>query len=368
MCTRVLYTTEKNQSYVGRNMDWADNPLPQLWAIPKHVKRKARAKTKTGEEFTWTSKYSSIIVANFDCATSDGLNSKGLTTNILWLAPSEYPNPSEKEGYYPMSMSIWAQYILDISATVKDAVIAMNNIYIQTANIPGGEKEGVEAKCHLSVGDKEGNSAIFEYIGGNLHVYTNVDIDTEAYNHYVKKYDKDQMRVMTNDPQFDTQIESLTYWDELNKKYEKNGNPALLPGSNWSISRFVRATYFTRQLPDNDNVGKELALALLSTVINNAAQPIIKNENTDTPDLSRTQYTSFADQKSLQYFYRSGYGPFLIWVNLKEIDFSTLNKKEAFKITLNGKDGVFRKGKDYESGNATKALEAKKMFEFLKAE
>ena len=272
MCTRVLYTTKKNQSYVGRNMDWADNPFPQLWAMPKNVKRKAMAKTPTGEEFTWTSKYSSIIVANFDCATSDGLNSKGLTVNILWLAPSEYPKKSDKDGYFPMSMSIWAQYILDSCATVKDAVIAMNNIYIQTANIPGGAKADVEAKCHLSVGDKKGNSAVFEYIDEHLHVFTNVDIDTEAYNHYVKKYSKDQMRVMTNDPMFDTQIESLTYWDELNKKYEKNDNPAILPGSNWSLSRFVRATYFTRQLPEK--IDTPLALARLSTVINNAAQPI----------------------------------------------------------------------------------------------
>jgi choloylglycine hydrolase len=345
-------------------MDWADNPFPQLWAMPKNIKRKAKAKTPTGEEFTWTSKYSSIIVANFDCATSDGLNSKGLTANILWLAPSEYPKKSHKDGYFPMSMSIWAQYILDSCATVKDAVIAMNNIYIQTANIPGGVKADVEAKCHLSVGDKKGNSAVFEYIDEHLHVFTNVDIDTEAYNHSVKKYSKDQMRVMTNDPMFDTQIASLTYWDELNKKYEENGNPALLPGSNWSLSRFVRATYFTRQLPEK--IDKTLALARLSAVINNTAQPIIKNENLDTPDLSRTQYSSLADQKSLQYFYRSGYGPFLIWIDLKEIDFSKLKKKQAFIITLN-EDGVFTKGKGYGSGNVTKYLEAKKMFKFLKA-
>lgn len=364
MCTRILYTTKKNQSFVGRNMDWADNPFPQLWAIPKDITRKARAKTKTGEEFSWTSKHSSIIVANFNCATSDGINSKGLTANILWLAPSEYPKCPQKNGYYPMSVSIWAQYILDMCATVKDAILAMNNIYIQTANIPGGVKKDVEAKCHLSVGDRKGNSAVFEYIDGSLHVFTNVNIDTEAYNHHVKKYTKDQMRVMTNDPQFDTQIESLTYWNELHKRYEGNDAPVLLPGSNWSMSRFIRATYFTDQLPEK--IETSLALARLSTVINNAAQPIVKNENLETPDLSRTQYTSLADQKMLQYFYRSGYSPFLIWLNLKDIDFSDLKKKQALRLKLNV-DGVYMKGRTYKSGNVTQKLKPKKMFKFLKA-
>ncbi|MCH2194867.1 hypothetical protein [Kordia sp.] len=44
MCARVMYTPIEKQSYVGRNMDWADNPTPQLWALPSKMKRKAMVK------------------------------------------------------------------------------------------------------------------------------------------------------------------------------------------------------------------------------------------------------------------------------------------------------------------------------------
>ena len=165
MCTRVLFTNREHENYIGRNMDWAVNPTPQLWVVPKDVKRKAMAKTKTGEEFSWKSKYSSVIVSNFDIATSDGMNSEGLTANLLWLAASKYPEGPQKEGYYPMSMSIWTQYILDMCKDVKAAVLAMNNIYIQTAELPDSDREG---NCHLAVGDSDGNSAIFEYIKGHF--------------------------------------------------------------------------------------------------------------------------------------------------------------------------------------------------------
>jgi choloylglycine hydrolase len=361
MCTRVIYTPKENQSYVGRNMDWAENPTPQLWVMPPKVKRKAMAKTKRGQEFTWKSKYSSVIVSNFDISNSDGLNSEGLAVNLLWLSTSIYPNGPHQKGAYPMSMSIWAQYILDRCKNVEKAIYAMKNIYIQTTVIPdSGNKL---ATCHLSVGDKEGNSAVFEYINGRLHIFTNVDTSGkkfEDYPHHIKHFDQDQMRVMTNDPRFDTQIGSLVYWDELNEKYEVGGNPALLPGSNWSLSRFVRATYFTRQLPMN--VKQNLALAGLSGVINNAAQP---GTSAEEADLSRTQYSSFADQSRLQYFYRSGYGPFLIWIDLLDINFSKLKKGEAFKLQLN-EDGVFQDCNNrYMSGKMNEHLKVKKMFDFL---
>ncbi|MGH1387960.1 linear amide C-N hydrolase [Kordia sp.] len=366
MCTRVIYTPKEKQSYVGRNMDWAVNPTPELWVMPPEVRRRAMAKTERGQEFKWKSKYSSVIVSNFGISNSDGLNSEGLAVNLLWLSSSKYPDGPPKKGSYPMSMSIWAQYILDVCKSVKDAVYAMENIYIQTTTIPDDPSK--LATCHLSIGDKKGNSAVFEYINERLHIYTNVDtsgINSCDYPHIIKHYTQDEMRVMTNDPKFDTQIGSLVYWDSLNEVY-KDG-PALLPGSNLSLSRFVRATYFTRQLPMN--VKQNLALAGLSAVINNAAQPQTSSEDAD---LSRTQYSSFADQSRLQYFFRSAYGPFLIWIDLLDVNFDKLKaknkgkkKRYAFKLQLN-EDGVFQDcDNNYMSGKMNAYLKVEKMFPFL---
>ena len=104
-------------------------------------------------------------------------------------------------------MSIWAQYILDVCNNVKDAVNAMRDIFIQTTKIPGSTKL---VTYHLSVGDKKGNSAIFEYMKEELHAFTNVRVFKE-YPHKIHYYNLDQTRVMTNDPQFNVQIGSLVY-------------------------------------------------------------------------------------------------------------------------------------------------------------
>ncbi|AXG70307.1 linear amide C-N hydrolase, choloylglycine hydrolase family [Kordia sp. SMS9] len=361
MCTRVIYTPKEKQSYVGRNMDWAVNPSPQLWVMPPNVKRKAMAKTERGQEFKWKSKYSSVIVSNFGISNSDGLNSEGLAVNLLWLSSSKYPDGPHHKNAFPMSMSIWAQYILDSCKNVKEAVYAMKDIYIQTTTIPDDPSK--LATCHLSVGDKKGNSLVFEYISGRLHIYTNVDTSGEKFSdfpHIIKHYTQDEMRVMTNDPKFDTQIGSLVYWDELHETY-KDG-PALLPGSNLSLSRFVRATYFSRQLPKN--APQNLALARLSGVINNAAQPATSVENAD---VSRTQYNSFADQSRLHYFFRSAYGPFLIWIDLSDVNFDKLKNKKGYAFTLQlNEDGVFQDcDKQAISGKVNQYLTVEKMFPFL---
>ena len=90
---------------------------------------------------------------------------------------------------------------------VKDAVNAMRDIFIQTTKIPGSTKL---VTYHLSVGDKKGNSAIFEYMKEELHAFTNVRVFKE-YPHKIHYYNLDQTRVMTNDPQFNVQIGSLVY-------------------------------------------------------------------------------------------------------------------------------------------------------------
>jgi len=46
-------------------------------------------------------------------ASADGMNEKGLVANMLWLVESEYP-PFEKDGNNKgLSISAWAQYILE---------------------------------------------------------------------------------------------------------------------------------------------------------------------------------------------------------------------------------------------------------------
>jgi choloylglycine hydrolase len=394
-------------------MDWLETPQPQFWVLPKGMKRKAMATPQHGEEFSWESKYSSIIVSALETkkpktdrymrATSDGLNSEGLTANLLWLKRSSYPkqNDGEIAGKKPMSLSIWTQYILDVCKDVNEAIVAMKNIYIQTSEIASGERSGSMGACHLSVGDRDGNSAIFEYIEGVLHIYTNIIEDHKQHidfsllfnlqisghlefearlnvlykfeGGFIKYYTKEQMQVMTNDPEFNRQVGSLVYWDELNDRYETYENPAILPGSNLSLSRFIRASYFTKEMKliekeDSVKQTSSLILARLAGVMNNAAQPATRKRGAEkaSEDLSRTQYNSYAAQTELQYFYRSGYSPFMIWVHLADFDtkLEKLPEGKVYQLHLD-ELGVFKKKDAYVSGNVATYFEIEDMFPFI---
>src|SRR5690606_2943121 len=103
----------------------------------------------------------------------DGLNEKGLVANVLWLVESSYPkfNPAgDKQG---ITISAWAQYVLDNFANVSEAVTALRDepFVVVSDYIPGTKKF---ATLHLSISDASGDNAIFEYVSGKLMIHHDV--------------------------------------------------------------------------------------------------------------------------------------------------------------------------------------------------
>ncbi len=75
----------------------------------------------------WKSKYGSVIASGYDISTTDGVNEEGLVANLLWLAESKYPQIDNKQP--ALSISLWAQYVLDNYATVEEAVAELERIH-----------------------------------------------------------------------------------------------------------------------------------------------------------------------------------------------------------------------------------------------
>ncbi len=69
-------------------MDWKTEIAANLWVMPRGIERNGQAGTNS---VAWTAKYGSVITSAWDIATADGMNEKGLVTNILWLVETEYP-------------------------------------------------------------------------------------------------------------------------------------------------------------------------------------------------------------------------------------------------------------------------------------
>ena len=180
MCTRITKSfniKEEQHQITGRNMDWFESQQTNIWVYPAGICRNGSAGPNS---FQWTSKYKSITAAAYNIATSDGINEEGLVANLLWLADADFPKLSLSSDKQPISISIWAQMILDLCATVEEAIQYMKQVYVVTTKLPETDRL---ALCHLSVCDKKGNSAIFEYKNGVLNISTNIDISNSKHLH-----------------------------------------------------------------------------------------------------------------------------------------------------------------------------------------
>lgn len=289
-CTRVVYLGPEGRVLTARSMDWSLPMLSNLWIFPRGMARTGEAGPRSLE---WTSKYGSLIVSGYDISTVDGMNEAGLVANMLWLVSSEYP---EDDGKTPqMSLSLWAQYFMDNYATVAEAVadVKANPFHVVTKDVP--DQPGRLTTVHLSLSDAQGDSAILEWIGGELVI------------HHGREY-----RVMTNDPPYDEQLALTAYWRGVNPR-------EMLPGTTRAADRFVRAGTYVDMVVQSDDP-REAAAAAFS-VIRNASVPFGISVP-DAPNLSTTRWRVVADQKDRLFYVESAISPNVFWVDLKQLDFA----------------------------------------------
>jgi penicillin V acylase-like amidase (Ntn superfamily) len=289
-CTRVLYQGPDDRVLTGRTFDFKDPIVSNFWVFPRGMQRNGSAGDRSAE---WTSTYGSLIVSGYEISTVDGMNEAGLNANLLWLAVSEYP---EDDGVTPtISLALWAQYYLDQFATVEEAVAHTreNPLHVVSGEVPG--RPGSLAPLHLSLSDATGDSAIMEWVGGELSI------------HHGREY-----RVMTNEPAFEEQLAITRYWSTVNPL-------AFLPGTNRASDRFVRANFYVDAVTRSDD--PRIAAAAVFSVIRNVSVPYgISVE--DSPNLSTTRWRIVADHKDLLFYGESATSPNVFWVDLKRLDFS----------------------------------------------
>lgn len=286
-CTRLVYLGAHDDVITARSMDWKTDVATNLWIFPRGMARNGQAGPNS---VTWTSKYGSVIASGYEISTTDGMNEAGLVANVLWLVESEYP---AYDGRGPgLSISAWAQYVLDNYGTVKEAVEALRAqpFTVVTDKVPGEDRL---ATLHLSMSDASGDSAIIEYIGGKQVI------------HHSRDY-----QVMTNSPVFDQQLALNTYWKQI-------GGTVMLPGTNRAADRFARASFYVNAIPKSEDPVK--ALASVFSVIRNASVPFGIN-TPEEPNISSTRWRTVADHKRRLYFFESALTPNTFWVDLKDID------------------------------------------------
>lgn len=320
-CTRAVYLGPDQTIITGRTMDWKEDPQSNLYLFPQGIQKQGALSDNT---IKWTSKYGSVVTAGYDIGICDGMNEKGLAANLLFLTESSYQRPNDNRPV--MGLSIWTQYVLDNFATVNEVVAELSKelFRIDAPDLPNGAK----STLHLSISDASGNSAIFEYLNGNLVIH-----------------EGRECQVMTNSPTYDKQITLNDYWKQI-------GGMVMLPGTNRASDRFVRASFYIHALPQTSDFRQSVAGVF--SVMRNVSVPL-GISTPDQPNIASTRWRTVADQKNKVYYFESTLSPDIFWVDFKSLDFSAGSPVKKLSLT---------KGEIY-SGNTAKDFKDSKPFMFL---
>lgn len=286
-CSRVLWSNSGEGVVVGRSMDWFEDTKTNLWILPQGIEHDGGIGQNS---MHWKSKYGSLVAPIYDIASTDGINEKGLSANLLYLTEADY---GKRDPSIPgMSVSLWAQFFLDNFATVKEAVDYMETHPMQLVEVKVGST-GAAGSGHLSLADASGDSAIVEYIAGKPKIY---------HGH--------QYQVMTNSPPYQEQLINL-------KKYKGFGGQKPLPGTSQAADRFVRAAAYLKNLPKPKSERENIAYLL--SVMRDVSAPFGVTEP-GKPNIAATRWRTVIDMTDKIYYFESTISPNIVWVDLSKLD------------------------------------------------
>ncbi len=269
-CTRVIYKGLEDTYVVGRSLDWK-TPIPtNLYVYPAGMKK---AGSNLPGAITWTSKYGAVYAVGYDGGITEGMNEKGLVINGLFCKGTVYDN-EDTRNLPPMSLSMFVGWLLDMNATTDEVVAELSK---HNFSLSGAEFDnGTVSALHWGITDASGKSAILEFDHGD-----------------VKIYDPGDIQAMTNDPQWPDMEAIIAYWKKI-------GGQNMLPGTVSSPDRCVRANYFAHHVDAVSDPA--LAMSITRSILVCSCVPytyLIQGE----PNVSSTQWRSFADLKNRRYYF-----------------------------------------------------------------
>ncbi len=173
-----------------------------------------------------------------------------------------------------MSLAMFVAWLLDMNATTDEAVAVLkkHDFSIGGATFDGGTVSAL----HWGITDASGKSAIIEFDHGEI-----------------RTYDMEDFQAMTNDPNWPAMTAILNYWNKI-------GGQHMLPGTVSSPDRCVRANYFAHHV--EKTADPFLGVSITRSILVNASVPYTYQIQGE-PNVSSTQWRSFADLKYRRYYF-----------------------------------------------------------------
>ncbi len=154
---------------------------------------------------------------------------------------------------------------------------------------------GKAATVHVSMSDATGDSAIIEFVRGEMVIW------------HDRSY-----QIMTNEPTYDRQLAILDYWRGVNPR-------EFLPGTVRATDLFVRANFYINAVEQSADA--RTAAASVFSVIRQTSVPW-GISIADQPNLSTTRWRVVADHLDKRYYVESVTSPSVFWVDLANLDLS----------------------------------------------
>lgn len=282
-CTRVLYEGNDSVYIVGRSLDWK-TPIPtNLYVYPRGVDK---VSSDQPGAITWTSKYGAVYAVGYDGGVTEGMNECGLVINGLFCKGTVYEN-EDTRNRPPMSMAMFVAWLLDNNSTVDECVkvLEAHNFNIGGATFDGGTVSAL----HWGMTDASGKTAILEFDNGVVRIYY-----------------PDNIRAMSNDPQWPAMKAIVEYWDAV-------GGANMLPGTVRSADRCVRANFFAHNVEKTDDAN--LAVSITRSILQVSSVPYLYTVNGE-PNVSSTQWRSFSDIKNRRFYFDIVTNPGMYYIDL----------------------------------------------------
>lgn len=278
-CTTAVYHNGE-ASISSRSMDWFGHDEASVVGTGKGVEAVYAA---TDNAVKGKSKYATLKINSFHGANTDtskagvvaeAMNEAGLEARILYLsrAYSAFPEGSaETPDVSALEVPNWAT---DNFATVAEVIDAIENgkvdiIEGEICNLPTSSGHGhcSQAPVHYQFADKSGDTAIVEFVQGELKVYRG-----------------DTANVMSNDPELSVHLE-----------FSANGKKS--DGSIHPIDRRLRgkeiiADMYARDVKDNA-AAKNAMKAVANSTFAGYEQ---LDHSLETPNVFPTLWTVHTDR------------------------------------------------------------------------
>lgn len=229
-CSTFLLEKE-HQLLLAKSYDW----IVEDGLVIVNKRNIAKQAMTSDHPMQWISKYGSVIFTQAGRELPmGGMNETGLAIELMWLDETTYPLPDSRSTVYELQ---WIQYQLDTASSIEEVLLSNN-----TLRIDGNSKSLI----HFMIVDNTGNSAIIEFIDGQMVVHARNEMQTP---------------VLTNN----TYRESLEF---LNEHQGFGGEKTPIEGFA-SLDRFVRLSLLLQEFSlSTESANLASALRILSSVAN----------------------------------------------------------------------------------------------------